>query len=286
MRILVVDNYDSFVFNLVQYLGQLGIEAEVWRNDDHRLSDEAAVAGQFDGVLLSPGPGTPERAGASVSIVHACAAAHTPLLGVCLGHQAIGVAFGATVDRAPELLHGKTSSVFHTNVGVLQGLPDPFTATRYHSLTILPKSLPAVLRVTARTSSGVIMAVQHTGLPIHGVQFIRSRFSPRAGTAYWPTGSPAADGRKTTPWYVGWKTKCSPPSHRTSQLQPLARAKLLAEPQRDDAVPVDAGPRRRVLIDDPVVLGATGVDVGPFVEHPGPAQRAQSWFGVDPEHAG
>ncbi|MBL7659886.1 anthranilate synthase component II, partial [Escherichia coli] len=91
MRILVVDNYDSFVFNLVQYLGQLGIEAEVWRNDDHRLSDEAAVAGQFDGVLLSPGPGTPERAGASVSIVHACAAAHTPLLGVCLGHQAIGV---------------------------------------------------------------------------------------------------------------------------------------------------------------------------------------------------
>lgn len=112
-----------------------------------------------------------ERAGASVSIVHACAAAHTPLLGVCLGHQAIGVAFGATVDRAPELLHGKTSSVFHTNVGVLQGLPDPFTATRYHSLTILPKSLPAVLRVTARTSSGVIMAVQHTGLPIHGVQF-------------------------------------------------------------------------------------------------------------------
>lgn len=152
MRILVVDNYDSFVFNLVQYLGQLGIEAEVWRNDDHRLSDEAAVAGQFDGVLLSPGPGTPERAGASVSIVHACAAAHTPLLGVCLGHQAIGVAFGATVDRAPELLHGKTSSVFHTNVGVLQGLPDPFTATRYHSLTILPKSLPAVLRVTARTS--------------------------------------------------------------------------------------------------------------------------------------
>lgn len=171
MRILVVDNYDSFVFNLVQYLGQLGIEAEVWRNDDHRLSDEAAVAGQFDGVLLSPGPGTPERAGASVSMVHTCAAAHTPLLGVCLGHQAIGVAFGATVDRAPELLHGKTSSVFHTNVGVLQGLPDPFTATRYHSLTILPKSLPAVLRVTARTSSGVIMAVQHTGLPIHGVQF-------------------------------------------------------------------------------------------------------------------
>lgn len=175
MRILVVDNYDSFVFNLVQYLGQLGVEAEVWRNDDARLCDPTderdPVMAQFDGVLLSPGPGTPERAGASVGLVRACAAAGTPLLGVCLGHQAIGVAFGATVDRAPELLHGKTSSVFHTNIGVLQGLPDPFTATRYHSLTILPKSLPAELEVTAHTRSGVIMAVRHTTLPIHGVQF-------------------------------------------------------------------------------------------------------------------
>ena len=175
MRILVVDNYDSFVFNLVQYVGQLGVEAEVWRNDDPRLSDaaggHAAVAAQFDGVLLSPGPGTPERAGASIGMVHACAAERTPLLGVCLGHQAIGVAFGATVDRAPELLHGKTSSVFHTNAGVLEGLPDPFTATRYHSLTILPESVPTELEVTARTRSGVIMAVRHTELPIHGVQF-------------------------------------------------------------------------------------------------------------------
>lgn len=171
MRILVVDNYDSFVFNLVQYLGQLGAEAQVWRNDDAQLSDHAAITGQFDGILLSPGPGTPERAGASIGLVRACAAARTPLLGVCLGHQAIGVAFGATVDRAPELLHGKTSSVFHTNVGVLQGLPDPFTATRYHSLTILPETLPAELEVTARTRSGVIMGVRHTELPIHGVQF-------------------------------------------------------------------------------------------------------------------
>ena len=174
MRILVVDNYDSFVFNLVQYLGQLGVEAEVWRNDDARLTrqdSEGSVAERFHGVLLSPGPGTPERAGASISLVRECAAARTPLLGVCLGHQAIGVAFGATVDRAPELLHGKTSSVFHTNVGVLQGLPDPFTATRYHSLTILPESLPTVLEVTARTQSEVIMAVRHTELPIHGVQF-------------------------------------------------------------------------------------------------------------------
>jgi para-aminobenzoate synthetase component 2 len=171
VRILVVDNYDSFVFNLVQYLGQLGVEAQVWRNDDARLTDLAAVAEQFDGVLLSPGPGTPERAGASIGLVHACADAQTPLLGVCLGHQAIGVAFGATVDRAPELLHGKTSSVFHADTGVVQGLPDPFTATRYHSLTILPETLPAELEVTARTRSGVIMGVRHTALPIHGVQF-------------------------------------------------------------------------------------------------------------------
>jgi para-aminobenzoate synthetase component 2 len=174
MRVLVVDNYDSFVFNLVQYLGQLGVYADVWRNDDSRLSsdtDIARAAEDFDGILLSPGPGTPERAGASIPLVRACAAVSTPLLGVCLGHQAIGVAFGGTVDRAPELLHGKTSSVNHANVGVLKGLPDPFTATRYHSLTILPDTMPAELQVTAQTSGGVVMGVQHVELPIHGVQF-------------------------------------------------------------------------------------------------------------------
>ncbi|MEV3903725.1 aminodeoxychorismate/anthranilate synthase component II [Mycobacterium sp. NPDC050551] len=174
MQILVVDNYDSFVFNLVQYLGQLGVSAQVWRNDDQRLNSDAGIAGvadEFDGVLLSPGPGTPERAGASIPLVKACAAAATPLLGVCLGHQAIGVAFGATVDRAPELLHGKTSVVHHADTGVLQGLPDPFTATRYHSLTILPETVPAELEVTARTPGGVIMGVRHAELPIHGVQF-------------------------------------------------------------------------------------------------------------------
>jgi para-aminobenzoate synthetase component 2 len=174
MKVLVVDNYDSFVFNLVQYLGQLGVNATVWRNDDTRLAGDAevqAAAEEFDGILLSPGPGTPERAGASIPLVRACAASATPLLGVCLGHQAIGVAFGGTVDRAPELLHGKTSSVYHANLGVLQGLPDPFTATRYHSLTILPDTLPEVLQVTARTEGGVIMGVQHVDLPIHGVQF-------------------------------------------------------------------------------------------------------------------
>jgi len=171
MQILVVDNYDSFVFNLVQYLGQLGVEAQVWRNDDARLSDAGAIADEVDGILLSPGPGTPERAGASIDLVLACAASHTPLLGVCLGHQAVGVAFGGTVDRAPELLHGKTSSVYHTNTSVLLGLSDPFTATRYHSLTILPETLPAELEVTAHTRSGVIMGVRHRELPIHGVQF-------------------------------------------------------------------------------------------------------------------
>ena len=174
MQVLVVDNYDSFVFNLVQYLGQLGVHAQVWRNDDARLATEdaiAQVAADFDGVLLSPGPGTPERAGASMALVKACAAAGTPLLGVCLGHQAIGVAFGGTVDRAPELLHGKTSVVHHNDSGVLKGLPDPFTATRYHSLTILPETLPAALEVVGQTDNGIIMAVRHTELPIHGVQF-------------------------------------------------------------------------------------------------------------------
>jgi para-aminobenzoate synthetase component 2 len=174
MQVLVLDNYDSFVFNLVQYLGQLGVHAQVWRNDDERVATDdgvAAVAREFDGILLSPGPGTPERAGASIPLVKECAAAGTPLLGVCLGHQAIGVAFGGTVDRAPELLHGKTSLVHHSNIGVLQGLPDPFTATRYHSLTILPETLPAELESTGHTDSGVIMAVRHRELPIHGVQF-------------------------------------------------------------------------------------------------------------------
>ncbi|MEG8184065.1 aminodeoxychorismate/anthranilate synthase component II [Nocardia terpenica] len=171
MRVLVVDNYDSFVFNLVQYLGQLGVEATVWRNDDPHLADPDRVVRDFDGVLISPGPGTPDRAGASIDLVHACTRGGTPLLGVCLGHQAIGAAFGATVTRAPELLHGKTSSVFHIGAGVLAGLPDPFTATRYHSLTVLENTLPAELEVIGRTDSGIVMAVRHRTLPIHGVQF-------------------------------------------------------------------------------------------------------------------
>ena len=171
MRILVVDNYDSFVFNLVQYLGQLGVEADVWRNDDARLSDEADIATQFDGVLLSPGPGTPERAGASIDLVRACAAAATPLLGVCLGHQAIGQAYGGEVIRAKSLMHGKTSQIRHTGEGLFKGIPSPFTATRYHSLSVRREDLPDVLEITAWTDDDEIMGFQHKSRPVHGVQF-------------------------------------------------------------------------------------------------------------------
>jgi para-aminobenzoate synthetase component 2 len=166
-RILVVDNYDSFVYNLVQYLQQLGAECVVKRNDEVTTED----ADSFDGVLISPGPGTPEEAGVSVAMVRHCADISKPLLGVCLGHQAIGVAFGATVSRAPELLHGKTSQVEHSGAGILEGLADGFTATRYHSLAIDSGSVPDSLEVTGATASGVVMAIRHRGLPIEGVQF-------------------------------------------------------------------------------------------------------------------
>jgi para-aminobenzoate synthetase component II len=167
MRVLVIDNYDSFVYNLVQYLAQLGADPAVRRNDELDLDELDEV----DGVLVSPGPGTPERAGSSIAAIRRAASAGTPLLGVCLGHQAVGVAWGGVVERAPELLHGKTSLVHHDGVGVLAGLPDPFTATRYHSLTIRPDSLPAELEATGRTEGGVIMAVRHRELPVEGVQF-------------------------------------------------------------------------------------------------------------------
>jgi len=166
-RILVIDNYDSFVYNLVQYLAQLGAEVVVRRNDEVTVDDLDG----FDGVLISPGPGVPEKAGVSMAVVSAAADAELPVLGVCLGHQAIGVAFGAVVDRAPELLHGKASDVLHHGDGVLTGLPTPFTATRYHSLTVREDTLPDELQVTARTASGVVMAVRHRSLPIEGVQF-------------------------------------------------------------------------------------------------------------------
>jgi para-aminobenzoate synthetase component 2 len=168
-RILVVDNYDSFVYNLVQYLAQLGADSVVRRNDAVAVGELAGLG--VDGVLVSPGPGVPEAAGVSVPIVAGCAELGLRLLGVCLGHQAIGVAYGATVTRAPELLHGKTSEVHHAGGGVLAGLDNPFTATRYHSLAVLESTLPAEIEVTARTASGVVMALRHRTLPIEGVQF-------------------------------------------------------------------------------------------------------------------
>jgi para-aminobenzoate synthetase component 2 len=166
-KILVVDNYDSFVFNLVQYLQQLGAEVVVKRNDEVN----AESINGFDGVLLSPGPGTPEDAGACIEIVNAAIEKQKPLLGVCLGHQAIGAALGGKVSRAPELLHGKTSQVQHKNEGVFKDLKSPFRATRYHSLAIETPSVPEELLVTATTDTGVIMGVKHKSAPIEGVQF-------------------------------------------------------------------------------------------------------------------
>ena len=170
MRILVVDNYDSFVYNLVQYIGQLGETCTVWRNDDDRLvdstEDQAAgrsVVQRFDGVLISPGPGTPSAAGQSIPLIKACIRHEVPMLGVCLGHQAL--------VRADELLHGKTSPVWHDGSGVMRGLPDPVTVTRYHSLTVDEASLPDELVVTGRSDSGMVMSMRHVSLPLHGVQF-------------------------------------------------------------------------------------------------------------------
>ena len=166
-KILVVDNYDSFVFNLVQYLQQLGAEVVVKRNDEVNANS----INEFDGVLLAPGPGTPEDAGACIEIVNAAIEKQKPLLGVCLGHQAIGAALGGKVSRAPELLHGKTSQVQHKNEGVFKDLKSPFRATRYHSLAIENPNFPNDLIITATTESGVIMGVKHKTAPIEGVQF-------------------------------------------------------------------------------------------------------------------
>jgi len=167
VRILVIDNYDSFVFNLVQYLGQLGAECVVVRNDEISVTE----ADNFDGVLISPGPGVPEEAGVSMEMIRYCADKKIPLFGVCLGHQAIAAVFGGVVSRAPELLHGKTSQVHHKEVGVFTELPSPFTATRYHSLAVERDSVPTDLQITGETESGIVMGLRHKTLPIEGVQF-------------------------------------------------------------------------------------------------------------------
>jgi para-aminobenzoate synthetase component 2 len=176
LRILVVDNYDSFVFNLVQYLGQLGAHCDVRRND----AVTPQQARDFDGVLLSPGPGTPEAAGVCVEMVHELAG-QVPIFGVCLGLQAIAVAYGGQVTRAPELLHGKTSIVHHDGSGVLRDVPDPFTATRYHSLAVQEQTLPDELVVTAHSASGVVMAARHRDVAVEGVQFHPESVLTQAG---------------------------------------------------------------------------------------------------------
>lgn len=168
-RVLIVDNYDSFTFNLAQYLGELGAETVVVRND--AITVAAVVAARPALVVLSPGPGRPEHAGICVDLVVAAAATDMPLLGVCLGHQAIAVAFGGRVVAAPVLMHGKCSEIVHDGGGVFAGVPSPLRATRYHSLVVEADSLPASLRLTATTADGTIMGLRHAALPIEGVQF-------------------------------------------------------------------------------------------------------------------
>jgi len=165
--ILVIDNYDSFVYTIVGYLRQMGAQTTVVRND----AVDFSVIASFDGVLVSPGPGTPADAGASMDVIRACAAARVPMLGICLGHQALAEVYGAVVSHAPELMHGKTSLIAHEGGSVLEGLPSPFTATRYHSLAVEPPTVPDTLEVTCTTANGIIMGLRHKVLPLTGVQF-------------------------------------------------------------------------------------------------------------------
>lgn len=170
-NILVIDNYDSFVFTLVGYLEQLGATVNVIRNDQISATAAQELAAAHDGVLVSPGPGAPADAGFIIELIHWAKETTKPLIGVCLGHQAIAEAFGATVTHAPELMHGKTSQLVHHNTSVFIDVPSPFTATRYHSLAVLPETMPDELEVTATTDSGIIMGLRHRQAPIHGVQF-------------------------------------------------------------------------------------------------------------------
>ena len=179
VRLLVIDNYDSFTFNLVQYLGELGAQVEVVRNDVEKVDE--LLERNPAGVVISPGPGEPKVAGISVEMVSACAKRGIPLLGVCLGHQSIGVAFGGQIIRARSIMHGKVSSIEHDGSGVLRGIASPFEATRYHSLVIERESCPEDLVVTARSDDGEIMAVRHRKFPIEGVQFHPESILTRIG---------------------------------------------------------------------------------------------------------
>jgi anthranilate synthase component 2 len=167
-RVLVIDNYDSFVYNLVQYLGELGAEPIVLRNDERPVADLLALAP--DAVLVSPGPGTPDDAGVSNDVITTFAG-RVPVLGVCLGHQCIGQVYGGTVVRAPQVMHGKTSLIRHHGAGVFAGLPEPLEATRYHSLVVDRASIPACLEITAETDDGIVMGLRHRELAVEGVQF-------------------------------------------------------------------------------------------------------------------
>lgn len=170
-RIFVLDNYDSFVHTLVSYLRQLGADVDVTRNDSFDESEIASRLGEYDGILISPGPGAPAEAGLSIPIINYARETGKPLFGVCLGHQALAEAFGGTVSHASELMHGKTSIVRHENSALFDGVPNPFTATRYHSLAVVDGTIPDELHVTARTENGIIMALEHESLPLWGVQF-------------------------------------------------------------------------------------------------------------------
>lgn len=171
VRILVIDNYDSFVYTLVGYLQQLGAETTVVRNDDVTLAEAIELAAARDGVLISPGPGTPAEAGVCIELIKWCGELAKPMLGVCLGHQALAEAYGGVVTHAEQLMHGKTSEVLHHGTSVFAGLPSPVTATRYHSLAAVPSTIPDVLEVTAETADGVIMGLAHKTAPLCGVQF-------------------------------------------------------------------------------------------------------------------
>jgi anthranilate synthase/aminodeoxychorismate synthase-like glutamine amidotransferase len=178
MRLVIIDNYDSFTYNLVQYLGELGAELEVHRND--AISAARVVASGPDGIVISPGPGDPDRAGVSQAVIQA-ASGRIPILGVCLGHQCLGQVFGGRVVRAPRIMHGKTSPILHDGRGIFAGLPNPFTATRYHSLVVDPGTLPACLEVRARTAEGEIMGLKHVEHSTWGVQFHPESIMTTAG---------------------------------------------------------------------------------------------------------
>jgi anthranilate synthase component II len=168
--ILLIDNYDSFTYNLYQHLCELGADVEVRRNDQINLDDIALLSARIEGIVISPGPCTPREAGISVPLVEQFAGAF-PILGVCLGHQSIGDAYGGQIVRAPKLMHGKTSTICHNGRGLFDGMPNPFVATRYHSLIVDRDTLPSELQITAETKDGIIMAIEHRELPVYGVQF-------------------------------------------------------------------------------------------------------------------